>query len=262
MDGDSIMNIIKLFKLLSTLNLWNKIRLVFHLSLTVFFKLTGKRLIRKTRINVLGIEYDVTVGHGELDIIYHTNVLKEYMQLEGFIPTPGAVCIDVGANIGSTALAWTKALKTGKIYAIEPHPETYLTLLRNIQLNGVTKTILPRQFAIASNDGEIVLFVSEQGSMAMKPGNHKWRGREILVGSITADSFIKEEGIESIDILKIDIEGFEVEALQGAKETLRKTKRVVLEYHSPELRSQCLQILTHNGFEIVERDSLIFCQRK
>ena len=79
--------------------------------------------------------------------------------------------------------------------------------------------------------------------------------------SITVDSFTKEEEIDSIDILKIDIEGFEAEALGGAEETLNITKRVVLEYHSPELRKQCLDILVQNGFKITERGTLIFCSR-
>jgi FkbM family methyltransferase len=180
------------------------------------------------------------------------------MEFENFVPKADAVCVDVGANIGSTALAWTRTLKRGKIYAIEPHPETYRILLRNIGLNGATDIILPRQIAVGSNDGESTLLVSDQGTMAMRPGNYKWQGREISTPLMTLDSFIEKEGIKSIDILKIDIEGFEAEALEGASETLNMTKNIVLEYHSPVLRKQCLAILSSNEFQIKERRSLIF----
>lgn len=256
------MRIKDILKLFFALNLLNKIRLVFHISLTIFFRLTGRRLLGKLRLNFHGIEYEVTIGKGELDIIYHTNLLREYMQLEDFIPRTNAVCLDVGANFGSTSLAWTLTMKKGGIYAIEPHPETHLSLLRNIQLNEKTETIFPRQIAISAVEGEIALFVSDQGTMAMKPGNHRWRGKDISVRSMTLDRFLKTERIESIDILKIDIEGFEVEALQGGKETLKRTKRVVLEYHSSESRVRCLEILSLNGFDVSERDTLIFGWRK
>ena len=255
------MHIRKVLKLFAALNSRNKILLLFYVALVGFFKLTGKRLLKKTRLNVLGIDYEIRVGMGELNVIYHTNILKEYMELEDFIPEPNSVCVDIGANIGSTALAWTQTLKAGKIYAIEPHPETYLSLLRNIEINGVNNTIYPRQLAVGEHDGKVVLTISDQGTMAMRPGHYKWRGREIVVRSITVDSFTKEEEIDSIDILKIDIEGFEAEALGGAEETLNITKRVVLEYHSPELRKQCLDILVQNGFKITERGTLIFCSR-
>ena len=47
-------------------------------------------------------------------------------------------------------------------------------------------------------------------------------------------------------------------ALEGAEKTLKKTKRVVLEYHSDELRKKCLEMLSQNGFESLEKGSLIF----
>ena len=68
----------------------------------------------------------------------------------------------------------------------------------------------------------------------------------------------KKEKIKTIDILKIDIEGYEAEALLGAARTLNKTKRVVMEYHSDELREKCLKLLAKSGFKSHEKGSLIF----
>jgi FkbM family methyltransferase len=251
-------NMVIVWRFLINLNRWNKIRFLYHLALTLFFRFTGKRLQKSSRIKILDVEYDVTIGNGELDIIYHTNILEEYMPFKEFIPSPEAVCIDIGANIGSTSLAWTKTLRTGRIYAIEPHPETYKTLVRNIQLNGAIGRILPYQFAMGSEDGEISLFISDEGSMAMRPGSYKWHGREISIPSRNADSFIEEEGIKYIDILKMDIEGYELEALRGAREVLKITKRIVLEYHSYELYKGCLEVLEQSGFMVLQRGSLLF----
>jgi FkbM family methyltransferase len=131
-------------------------------------------------------------------------------------------------------------------------------LQENIEINKADKKVLPRQIAISNNDKDIALFVSDEGTMAMRPANYKWKGKEITVPSMSLDSFVQNEKIDAIDILKIDIEGYEAEALEGASKTLKHTKRVVLEYHSTELRMRCRKILEQNGFKIHERGSLIF----
>lgn len=248
----------EIFKLYTVLNTANKMRFLVYYMLAVVYRITKQRLLKTMIIAVFNIQYEVTVAYGELHTIFHTNVLKDYMQLKEFIPAEDAICIDVGANIGSTALAWTHTLNKGKIYAIEPHPKTYLSLIRNIKLNEMEKIIIPRKLAIGAKSGEEVLFISDQGSMAMKPGNQKWRGGNIIVDAMTLDQFIKKEEITEIDILKVDVEGFEEEVLAGAKNALGITNRIVLEFHSPILRESCEKIIANNGFEITEIGSLIF----
>lgn len=256
------MRIVYAIKFFAVLNALNKMRLALYIMFTLLYRLTRKRALARLNFQVFGISYEVTPGHGELDIIYHTNVLKEYMQLPDFIPHEDALCIDVGANIGSTALAWAHATSVGKIFALEPHPDTYRRLLKNTELNDATRIIFPRQIAVGAKDGEIRLFISEEGSMAMKPGIYKWQGREISSPLITLDTFIKKEHITSIDILKIDIEGSEVDALLGSAETLEITKHIVLEYHSADLRDQCKRMLSDHGFQLIERAPLLFGLRK
>lgn len=248
----------ELFNLFAVVNTANKMRLLFYYMLSVVYRITKQRLLKTIIITIFNIQYEVTVAYGELHTIFHTNVLKEYMQLKEFIPTEDAICIDVGANIGSTALSWTHTLKKGKIYAIEPHPKTYLSLIRNIKLNEMEKIIIPRQLAIGVKSGEEVLFISDRGSMARKPGNYKWRRENIIVDAMTLDRFIKKEKITNIDILKVDVEGFEKEVLEGAKNALKITDHIVLEVHSPMLRESCEKIIADNGFEITEIGSLIF----
>ena len=245
--------------LLFTLNFINKLKLVVFLILTSIYKVTGLLLVKKFRIEVLHVEYELTIGMGELNTIIHTNLLKDYLKFDGFTPLPDSICVDIGANIGSTSLIWAKSINRGIIFAVEPHPGTFSLLERNIAINNANHKIIPRQIAIGATDGDMTLFVSEQGTMAMKPANYKWKGKEITVQSMSLDSFIQTEKISSIDILKIDIEGYEVETLEGASQTLKHTKHVVLEYHSAELRKRCIEILVQNGFESHEKGSLIFC---
>ena len=252
------MNAKEVLDLSKILDFPNKIKFYYYIFSAVIIRYFGFKLNQTIKFKILGLVYEVSIGKGELDIIYHTNVKNDYMQFNNFIPSSEAVCIDIGANIGSTSLIWAKSVNDAKIYAIEPHPVTYERLERNIKFNKANNKIFPRQLAVGTTDGDMVLFVSDEGTMAMKPDNYKWKGREITVPSITLDSFIKNEKISTIDILKIDIEGFEGDALDGAMKTLQRTKRVVLEYHSAEMRKKCLEILSQNGFESHEKGSLIF----
>jgi len=240
------------------LNCLNKFKLIIFSFLILVYKILGLRLVKKLRLQILEVDYELTPGMGELNTIFHTNLLKDYSKLDGFTPSPGAVCVDIGANIGSTSLVWAKTVHEGKIFAIEPHPETYNLLERNIEINKAKQKILLRQLAVGANDGDMVLFVSGEGTMAMQPANYRWKGKEISVPSMSLDSFIQKENISTIDLLKIDIEGGEAEALEGATKTLKHTKRVVLEFHSSELRKKCIKILAQNGFESHEKGSLIF----
>jgi hypothetical protein len=70
----------------------------------------------------------------------------------------------------------------------------------------------------------------------------------ILCDATSLDDFVHRQGLAKIDILKIDTEGYEVECLKGAQETLRRTDRIVLEYHSFDLRDEVMTILENSGF--------------
>lgn len=165
-----IVDIIKFFAVLTPLN---KVRLAVYITFALLYKFTKTKALPKLKVQVHDVSYEVTPGHGELDIIYHTNVLKEYMQLPEFIPQEDTLCIDVGGHIGSTSLAWVRAARVSKIFAFEPHPETYKRLLRNIALNRATRIIFPQQTAVGAKDGAVRLFISKEGSMAMRPGSYK-----------------------------------------------------------------------------------------
>lgn len=255
------MEINEVTKIIKVLNFRNKIKLSLYIIFSLMYKLTGKKFLKKICLNFHEVKYEISIGKGELYTIYHTNLLKDYMPYENFIPADKFVCLDIGANIGSTSLLWNSETKYGKIYAIEPHPMTYLSLIRNIQINKAEQEIFPHQLSIGADDGEMTLFIPEDGTMAMMPGNYSWIGSEITIPSLSLDSFIKKEGLDSIDIMKIDIEGYEVEALKGASKTLKNTKHVVLEYHSLKLKEECIEILKKNGFDIIEKGYLLFCSK-
>lgn len=244
------------------LTLLNKFRFLLLTVLSLFFKLTRKHLIRQLRLEVDQIAYNVKIGLGEWKIIYENNVLCQYMALAEFRPKAGNICIDIGANIVATSLGWWRTSPHLKIIAVEPHPLTFKRLKRNIELNNAGQIIKPSMVAIGKKDGILTMQISDEGTMAMRPDTYQTGAKEITVPSLSLDSFIANEAIDRIDLLKIDIEGFEVEALLGATEAMKQTRRLVIEFHSNLLRDKCLLILKDSGFDqITEMGSLLFCTR-
>jgi FkbM family methyltransferase len=128
------------------------------------------------------------------------------------------VFIDIGAHVGT--YTWTCGRKAAHTYAFECSPRTFCYLAANIALHDLTDRISPYPFALGDREGTIEYIVrSEDGggngvkSLCDNDAAH----RKILIPMKTLDSF----KITNVGFIKIDVEGFEKEVLEGAQETLR-----------------------------------------
>jgi FkbM family methyltransferase len=143
----------------------------------------------------------------------------------------GDMVVDVGANIGVLALlASRKVGPAGRVLAIEAHPGTHAALLENLRLNAAHH-VTAVQTAVGPEEA-LVRFSD-------KPGDD-WNRVEAGSGAIevkqtTLDSVCRD--CARIDLLKMDIEGFELPALKGASETLGKTECLLIECWDANTRS-------------------------
>ena len=143
----------------------------------------------------------------------------------------GDLVIDIGANIGYYTLMFAKLVgDTGKIYAFEPDPKNFSILEKNIQVNGYNNIILEKK-AVSNKLGKSTLYMNENsaGSSMHKPNNVV---NQIYVDLITLDSYFEVNAITP-DFIKIDIEGYELNALKGMESILQssdKTK-IMIEYN-------------------------------
>jgi FkbM family methyltransferase len=146
----------------------------------------------------------------------------------GLTPEPGWRVVDVGANIGVFSL-WAERLGA-EVAAFEPEPRTFASLVTNV----AGRRISPTQAALAAGGVPSVrLYLNKMDST-----RHTLVGKEIESGEPLRD-FVDVPTVtladvvsSGCDLLKLDCEGAEFEALLGADdETLRRAQRIILEFH-------------------------------
>jgi FkbM family methyltransferase len=164
-----------------------------------------------------------------------------------------AVIVDAGANIGAfTAFAARRAPRA-KIVSIEPFPTTRAKLERTIARNGLGTRVVVRDWALARSDSSRVMDdgAGPSQSRGMLP---RGAGRGVPVNAVSLASLLEREGLSTVDLLKMDIEGGEHEVIAGAPpEVLRRIHRIALEYHPNGPKSELFGRLTGAGFE-TQRD--------
>lgn len=137
----------------------------------------------------------------------------------------GDVAIDIGANVGVYALLFGQWVgPRGRVYAFEPAAGARKGLTRHIALNALRDVIVTRPEAITGKDGS-TRFSGDDANGANRvitASEHPDAPTDVIsVPAITLDRFCAEQGIRPA-LLKIDVEGAELDVLRGARETLRK----------------------------------------
>ena len=135
---------------------------------------------------------------------------------------PGAVAFDVGANIGVFALVMGRLAPHGQVFAFEPAPENYEYLLENLRRNGAGNVVAERT-AVYDKDGTVPFVFSPAGpSASFVPagaGGAEPPGSQ-PVGAIRLDTYVRDHGLQRVDLIMIDAEGAEMAVLRGAATTL------------------------------------------
>ena len=150
---------------------------------------------------------------------------------------PGQVTVDVGANVGVYVLQFAHwAGPTGKVIAIEPNPAARAVLEKHVRLNDLRARVEIVPAAVGAASGEATLFVADTDGMSRLGAPNPLiadRTIPIPVPVVTLDDLCEARGLVP-DWLLLDIEGFEIAALSGARRLLSgQTKRpgVVVEMH-------------------------------
>lgn len=148
----------------------------------------------------------------------------------------GDIVFDCGANVGMfSAYAADCVGNGGKVFAFEPGMEEFNFLISNVKKNHL-ENVNPFCFAIGKEDNKGMLFLDKEslGNRIVDKKKEGQSGEEILEIEIKSiDSFIAKNNIAKVDFIKMDIEGFERDALLGAKNIIQtfKPKLAICAYH-------------------------------
>lgn len=170
---------------------------------------------------------------------------------------PKDVFIDVGANIGKYTIIIGSKLqkKGGKVIAFEPLPANFELLQKNIKLNKLNN-VTPIKCALGNEEKKRYLYLENvvRGGVKhslIKNNNTNKENNKILVEVRKLDNVLQELNIKKINLIKIDVEGFEPEVLKGATQTLQKQHpKIIFEALTPQKLKENQKILKQYNYKI------------
>ncbi len=161
----------------------------------------------------------------------------------------GRIVYDVGSNVGFFTIVASELVgPEGRVVAFEPLVRSLHFLREHIRLNSCTN-VMVMDVAVSSESGV--------GMMNLGPGDETTgyllarlsQQGQFEVNTVALDDVVFESGIPPPDFIKIDIEGAEILALQGARRTIGEFKPVIcLSTHGDELKAQCVTLLESIGY--------------
>jgi FkbM family methyltransferase len=149
---------------------------------------------------------------------------------------PGQTIIDAGANVGYTTRFFAQAVgRTGKVHAFEPNPLIYPLLTQNV---ATLKQVNTYNLGLSSSNGDLPLFLAgnNHGVACFSekyPATHlAYREGETMrtvdAKVVIGDQFLERKGIDHVDAIKIDVEGWELNVLSGLAQTISASHDLTL----------------------------------
>ncbi len=181
--------------------------------------------------------------------------------------TPGAVFLDIGANVGLFTLLgsrWVGA--TGRVIAVEPSPRERQRLDAHLRLNAVDNVDVVAA-AVADREGTGELMVASPERSGLNTLGRRFAYDDVTIAErvsvplVTLDAIVQGAGLTRVDVIKLDIEGGEVAALEGAATTLRRFRpKLIVEVVANALAScgasveRLCELLRASAYELFEID--------
>ncbi len=165
-----------------------------------------------------------------------------------------SVILDIGANIGNHSICWCK--NASKIYAFEPQTDNFKLLTANILDNNINNVFTINKCVGKNASKATISFIDDKnmGSTSFKYDEEATNFIEVT----SVDIFVEENNINKIDFIKIDTEGFEIDVLLGALQTITFNKPVLWVEIKLDTYKQVLQILKDINYTLVDINAFNF----
>lgn len=180
-----------------------------------------------------------------------------------FTPRDGDTVLDVGAGVGREALVFAQLVgPRGVVHCLEPHPATFALLLRMRQANGL-ENVRCHQLAVSDECGEVRINTEQEAHLYYR-NRLVGDGEGATVPAVTLETFIREQEIERVDLLAMNIEGTETAALRGIAAVVDRVHNVAIGCHDfvadetgddrMRTKSDVRTLLQSYGFTVSDRD--------
>lgn len=159
--------------------------------------------------------------------IYFGSYERKEMAALSKLFKPGSVALDVGANIGYYSIFLEKALKCRKVLAFEPSPRELEQLHENLELNNCS-VVQVISMALGDHMGTTEFYLSKMNFGRNSITEIKKASEKVSVSITTLDDYLSNHPEDSVELIKIDIEGAEALMLKGASGTIEKYRPIIL----------------------------------
>jgi FkbM family methyltransferase len=248
----------------------------FFLQYHRFFSFRSLMIYRKVLIN----ERKGLMGYGDQVMLRMKWPIQQYIRIrpmsndhytfiEVFVDEVyGALChyakdaksiVDLGANIGLASLYMMRQYPGARLLAVEPDPSNFKLLLQNLEASQFCDRSRAIQAAVWSDSGPLEIHQPESAGHVnqyrVKPVESTGEKCGAIPG-MTIQKIFEMSGFDSIDILKVDVEGAEVELFKGNTDWLKRVRWLAIEFHD-ESRKQCDfdALMARQGWKILDETS-------
>jgi len=193
----------------------------------------------------------------EIDVVFNNYNEMRILKIIEIFALKGYDFIDAGANIGLHSLTAAQSNRTIEIYSFEPEPENYNDFIKNINLNGFYN-IRPFKLGLGNKNENKYLNINEEwnkGKHSLKI-NFAGTQKSIKIPLLKLNTFedtIKNDSL----VIKIDVEGYEYEVIEGARSIIDKTSNIVLiielleQNNSRETCNKIVDLLVKSKFDFI-----------
>jgi FkbM family methyltransferase len=245
--------------------LTRKVNLSSHLE-PAFWKLAG--LVPTTKGEVVtklpfGMTLRMPPGYRDARTVTVGLFQRDEARLFERLAQPGMAVVDVGAYIGYfTLLASHLVGPSGRVFAFEPEEDAYQYVLRNVATNACRNVVTTKK-AVSDVSSSVMLIRDPLGPESFLT-NDSIPGEGAAVATISLDSFFEAERWPTIDLVKMNIEGWEIYALKGMRELSRRNPelKLIMEFNpmamarggvSRQALTRTLRELGFRNGQVVER---------
>ena len=157
--------------------------------------------------------------------------------------------LDIGANFGYLSLVWAKSIcRTGRIISFEPSKNVFNSFSKSVKINKLGERIQIKNVAVGNENKSVDLFFENSTSANVLESNYSNLLETIQM--IRIDDFVENEKLKACHLMKIDVDGIELDILKGSLKTLKKFKPIVIVEINDDVK--IIEFFIDNNYKVLD----------